>query len=91
MASAWSPGGEHGCWRGSFRAVVANFSDTRGQFSGRQFFHGLGGGDGFRMIQEHCIYPALCFCYCIGSPSDHQALDPRGWGPLEMESLKDGY
>lgn len=42
MASACSPGGEHGRWRGSFRAVVPNFSGTRGWFPARQFFHGPG-------------------------------------------------
>ena len=35
------------------------------------------------MIQGHYFYCALYFCYyCISSPSDHQALDPRDWGPL---------
>ena len=24
----------------------------------------------------------LFHCYCISSTSDHQALDPEGWGPL---------
>ena len=44
---------------------------------------GGGAGDGFRMIQVHCIYCALYFYYYyIGSTLDHQALDPRGWGPL---------
>ena len=41
-----------------------------------------GRGDGFRMIQAHYIYCALNFYfYYISSTSDHQALDPRGWGP----------
>ena len=41
-----------------------------------------GWGDGFRMIQVHCIYCALYFYYYyISSPSDPQALDLRGWGP----------
>ena len=40
-----------------------------------------GWGDGFRMIQVHYIYCALYFYYyCISSASDHQALDPGGWG-----------
>ena len=35
------------------------------------------------MIQVHYIYCALYF-----STLDHQALDPRGWGPLqERENL----
>ena len=42
-----------------------------------------GVGDGFRMIQVHYIYRALYFYYYyINSTSDHQALDPGGWGPL---------
>ena len=46
---------------------------------------GVGSGDDFRMIQAHCIYCALYFCYCyISSTSDHQALDPRGWGTLDQ-------
>ena len=35
---------------------------------------------GFGMIQGHCIYHALN--YNINSTSDHQALHPGGWGPL---------
>ena len=42
-----------------------------------------GGGNGFGMIQVRCICCALYFYYnYISSTSDHQALDPRGWGPL---------
>ena len=41
------------------------------------------GVGGFRIIQTHCIYCALYFYYYyINSASDHQALDPRCWGPL---------
>ena len=41
-------------------------------------------GDGFRMIQVHYIYCAFYFYYYyISSTSDHQALDPRGWGLLQ--------
>ena len=40
-------------------------------------------GDGLRMIQVYCGYCALyLYYYYISSPSDQQALDPRGWGPL---------
>ena len=40
-------------------------------------------GDAMRMIQEHYIYCALCFCYyCINFTSGHQALYPRDWGLL---------
>ena len=41
------------------------------------------GGDGFGMTQACYIYCAFHFYYYyISSTSDHQALDPRGWGPL---------
>ena len=40
------------------------------------------GGDGLRMIQAHYACCALYFyCYYISSTSDHQVLDPGGWGP----------
>ena len=42
-----------------------------------------GAGDSFGMIQVHYIYCALYFYYYyISFTSDHQALDPGGWGPL---------
>ena len=44
-----------------------------------------GGGDGMGMIQVHYIYCTLYFCYYISSTSDHQALDPGGWGPLDCK------
>ena len=41
-----------------------------------------GWGNDFGMIQVHYIYCALYFYYYyISSTSDHQALDPGGWGP----------
>ena len=66
------------------RTAVPNLFGTRDWFHGRQFFHGRGGkGGGFGMIQVPYIYCALYFCYYyISSTSDHQALDPGGWGPL---------
>ena len=39
------------------------------------------------MIKAHYIYCALNFYYYYISPtSDHQALDPRSWGPLQAMS-----
>ena len=36
-------------------------------------------GNGFGMIQVHCIYCTLYFCYCyVSCTSYHQALDPGG-------------
>ena len=41
------------------------------------------GEDGFGMIQVCYIYWALYFYdYYASSTSNHQALDPRNWGPL---------
>ena len=41
------------------------------------------------VIQVHYIYPALDFYYYyISSTSDHQALDPRDWGPLPKRETK---
>ena len=55
----------------------------QGQSHGRQSSHRLGGGDSFRMIQAYYTYCVLYFYYYdISSTSDHQALDPGGWGPL---------
>ena len=63
-------------------AVVPNLFGTRDQFRGRQFFHGLGwvdGRDGLGIIQA--LYCGLYFYYYYrSSTSDHQALDPGGWG-----------
>ena len=63
------------------------FSGTSGQLHGRQLFHRLlgssGGWDGLGIIQTHYIYCEFYFYYYyISSTSDHQALDPRVWGPL---------
>ena len=68
-------------------AAVSNLLGTKGQFHGRQFFHGLGWkGHGFRKIQVHYIYCALYFYYCyISSAPNHQALDPGGWGLLQKD------
>ena len=67
--------------------MVPNIFGTRDWFRGRQLFHGWGvggSGDGFGMIQGHCIHYALCFYYgYISSTSERQALDPRGWGPQQ--------
>ena len=59
------------------------------------FFHGLGWGGGFRMIQEHSIYWAFYFYYCyISSSSDHQALDvgtsifDNGWHTRSSDRMK---
>ena len=42
----------------------------------------LMGQDGLGMIQAHYIYCSLYFYYyCISLTSDHQVLDPGGWGP----------
>ena len=67
-----------------FKSVpaVLNLFGTRDRFCGRQFFNRRGEGDCFRMFQVYYIYCVLYFYYYISPTSDHQALDPRGWGPL---------
>lgn len=65
----------------SFKPEVPNLFGTRNWFFGRQFFHGPAMGDGFRMIQGLYIY-IYSYYYYTSSTSDHQALDPRVWGPL---------
>ena len=43
------------------------------------------GGDGFGVIPAQYIYCALNFYYYYtSSTSDHQALNPGGWGPLSQ-------
>ena len=44
------------------KTAVPNLFGTRDWFPGRQFFHGPGGGDGFRMIQAHYIQAHLLLC-----------------------------
>ena len=50
----------------AFKAVVPqrlNLFGTRDQFCGRQFSMGWDWRKGLGMIQMHCIYCALYFCY----------------------------
>ena len=43
-------------------------------------------GEGFEMIQVHYIYlHFISIIITFQLHSDHQALDPRGWGPLGRE------
>ena len=54
------------------KAVVLNSFGTRDRICGRQFFHRLGLGEGFWIIEVHYIYHTLYFyCYYISSTSDH--------------------
>ena len=66
------------------RVAVPNLFGTRDQFRGRVFPQ-TGVGIGFRMIQALYIYCALDFYYCISSTLAHQTVDPREWGPLNLE------
>lgn len=47
---------------------------------------GLGvGEDGLGMTRVHDMYCAFClYLDYIGPTSDHQALDPGGWGPRRL-------
>ena len=70
-----------------FKTVVPNLFGNRGQFQfTKDNFSRTGmwsGENSLGMIQVHYVYCALYFYYYyISSTSDHQALDPRGWGPL---------
>ena len=45
--------------------------------------------DDLEMIQEHCMCCVLYFYYYyISSTSDHQALGPGGWAPLEYSIVQ---
>ena len=73
----------------------SNIFGTSNQFSGRWFFFvdrwgsrvGEVGEDGFSMIQVRYIYCAFYFYYYYISSSEHQAVDPGGWGPLYKKAL----
>ena len=58
--------------------AVLNIFGTRDWFCRRQFFDGLWFWDD----SMHYIYCVLYLYYYTSSTSDHQPLDPRGWGPL---------
>ena len=68
--------------------MVSNVFGTRDQFYGRQFFSWTTRwGNVIGMIQGHYIYCAFYFYYYyISSTSDHQALDPGGWGSLFLQA-----
>ena len=69
------------CWNNPL-LHSPNIFGSRDRFHGKQFFHRWRGGD-LGMIQMCYIYCALYFYYhYISSSLGHQALDPRGWGPL---------
>ena len=69
------------CWLVFCSSGLKSFG-TRDQFPGRQFFHGLRTGGWFWGDSMHIYYAFYFQCCYISSTSDHQALDPRGWGPL---------
>ena len=72
-----------GCLHSQWVVVVPNLFGTRDWFHEDNFSTNGSGAEGLRKIQAHHIYRALYFYYYyISSTSDHQALDPRGWGPL---------
>ena len=70
------------------KTTVPNLFDTRDRFHGRQLFHRLGLGDGLGMIRVYYIYCGFYFYYYyITFTSDHQALNPGGWGPLVQATV----
>ena len=61
--------------------VHMNYSSSSQSFLWKTIFPWTKGrGMVWGMIQVHCTYCALSFCYWIGSTSDHQALEFGGWG-----------
>ena len=70
-------------------AGVPRLFNTRDWFPLRQLFHRPDRGDGFGMIQACYFYGALHFYYYyVSSTSDHQVLDPGGWGLLLHRSIE---
>ena len=69
------------------RAAIPKLSGTR-KTIGRQFFHGSGCGEGWFQDDSSSLSCTLFLLLeikiiiMINSTSDHQALDPKGWGPL---------
>ena len=62
-------------WSPTFLAPGTSFMED-------SFSMDLGWGASLGMIQAQDINCALYFCYYyITSTSDHQVLDPGGWGP----------
>ena len=72
-------------WSPSFLAPGTSFVENN--FSMDQEW-----GEGFRMIQPHCIYCAFYFYHCyFSSTSDHQTLDPEGWVSLPQRKISFYY
>ena len=66
-----------------FRTLVPTFLAPGTDFAEDNFSMDQKEGDDLGMIQVQYTYCALYFYYYyISSTSDHQALDPGGWGPL---------
>ena len=64
-----------------FSAVPSLFG-TRDQFHGRHFSCGLEEKGWFQDDSSALHLPCTLFLFFTSSTSDHQALDPRSWGPL---------
>ena len=94
IRNPWKIPGKKGSWHKSSegcrhpgfppRAVVPNLL---GQFHGRPFSMYQGGGwravsGWLKRITFIGSFFSCCYYYYICSTSGHQALDPRGWGPL---------
>ena len=71
-------------WRRKWQPTPVFLS---GKFHGQRSLVGYSPwGSQSRMIQAYYIYCALYFYhYFFSSTSDHQALDPRGWGLLDLK------
>lgn len=72
--------GKHGGWEGGSQPFW-----HQGPISGEDNVSTDWGGGWFQNDSSALYFCALYFYYYyINSTSDHQALDPRGWGPLPV-------
>ena len=66
------------------RTAVSNLLAPGTDVIEDNFSMNWGRGNGLGMIEENYIFCAVYFYYYyISSTSDHQALDPGGWEPLD--------
>ena len=72
-------------WSPTFLAPETGFIEDN-------IFTDQGGGNCFRMIQEHYFYCVLYFYYYyFSSISDCQVLDPGGWGSFSRATIIRGF
>ena len=73
---------KEGCCVTLYRQWSPTILASETSFMENSFSTDAESGDGLGMIQVRYIYCALyLYYYYISCSSDHQALDPGGWGP----------